>query len=298
MSLHKLFGLARACLIALCACALTAAAAPHKLMSISYNPSGVADFAQREKGFTEAQLRADLKHLAPYTTRIRTYSLDYGLERVPTIARELGLKVSLGVWLGPDHDKNERQFAEAIHVALGNADVVDRVYVGNEAIVRGDLMAEEVIPYIGRMKDAVAGRKIQVSTAEPWHVWLKNPHLAAASDFIGVHIFGYHDGPPESAGVDYLVQRVQELHAAFPDKRVFIAETGWPHAGPVIQAAQPSAAAQAEYLAAFLRRAAKEGYDYNIVEAFDQPWKAPEEHGALWGMFTDKGRPKFAFQAP
>ncbi len=283
-----------------CVCLLSAAATPpaFKFMSLAYNPSGVATTAQRQKGFSETTLRTDLQHLVPYTRGIRTYSTEFGLVRIPPIARELGLKVSLGLWLGKDRDKNDAEIARGIHVVLGNTDVIDRVYVGNEAIVRGELTAEEVIPYIGRMKDALAGRKIPVGTAEPWHVWLKNPALGAASNFIGAHIYAYHDGPPVAEAVAYLDRRVQELQAAFPAKPIVIAETGWPWAGRVNQAAQPSAAAQAEYLRDFLRRAAQAHYIYTVVEAYDQPWKAPEEQGALWGLLADDGKPKFPFQVP
>ena len=39
------------------------------------------------------------------------------------------------------------------------------------------------------------------------------------------------------------------------------------------------------------------GYDYYIVEAFDQPWKAGNEGavGAYWGLFDAHGDPKFRF---
>lgn len=281
-------------------CLLSGAAAPpgQKLMSLSYNPSGVTSMAQREKGVPEATLRADLQHLALYTQRVRTYSTEFGLDRVPAIARELGLKVTFGIWLGRDRVLNAANVEKGLKVIAAYPDVIDRVYVGNEAIVRGELTAAEVIVYIEQVKSALAGRNLQIATAEPWHVWLKNPALGNAADFIGAHIFGYHDGPPVNQAADYLDQRVRELQTAFPQKKVVVAETGWPSRGPVNQASAPSPAAQADYLKAFLRRAAEAHYDYNLVEAYDQLWKAPEEKGALWGLFTDGGKPKFDLQVP
>ena len=37
----------------------------------------------------------------------------------------------------------------------------------------------------------------------------------------------------------------------------------------------------------FLKLAASKNYDYYIIEAYDQPWKAEQEGavGAFWGLF-------------
>jgi len=49
---------------------------------------------------TAVQIRADLEVLAPHTQAIRTYGATGGLELVPAIADEFGLKVSVGAWIG------------------------------------------------------------------------------------------------------------------------------------------------------------------------------------------------------
>src|SRR5580704_591605 len=73
------------------------------LNSVSYSPFHYSahpdDPGSRP---TEAQIRADLKVLAPYTKAIRLYSSTGGVELVPPIAAELGLKGMVGIWL----DKN------------------------------------------------------------------------------------------------------------------------------------------------------------------------------------------------
>ncbi len=277
------------------AAALAAAATPpRKVMSLSYNPSGLATFAALEKGVSEEHLRTDLKRIAPYTLGIRTYSLEYGLDRIPAIARELGLKVSLGIQLGKDPARNAAEVKRGIALIKANTDVLDRVYVGNEAVLRGDLPAAEVARFITQVR-AATGAKIPFGTAEPWHVFLKYPELGSASDFIGAHLFPSHDGLPTEAAVDYLDQRFTELARTFPSKPVVIAETGWQHTGMRHQASVPSDKAQADYTRTFIARAAAKGYVYNLVEAYDQPWKAPEDNSALWGIFTDAGKPKFDF---
>jgi exo-beta-1,3-glucanase (GH17 family) len=48
---------------------------------------------------TAAQIRSDLKVLAPRTLAVRTYASTCGFELVPTIANEFGLKVRVGAWM-------------------------------------------------------------------------------------------------------------------------------------------------------------------------------------------------------
>ena len=270
------------------------AAETGKMMSISYTPSGIKTQAEMEKGISEERLRADLKRLVPYTRSVRIYSLEYGLDRVPAIARELGLKVSLGIWLERDAAKNAAHIKKAVAVIAADHDVIERIFVGNEAIVRGDLTAAQVAGYIRQVRDATH-TIIPMGTAEPWHVWLKNKELATASDFIGAHLFGYWDGVAVIDAVNYTVGRYNELQAAFPAKPIVVAETGWPTGGAVQQAAAPSMAARAGFVREFLRRARANLYDYNVFEAYDQPWKAGDEKGALWGILADDGTPRFNF---
>ena len=56
-----------------------------------------------------AQIRADLKMLAPLTRAIRTYSSTGGVELVPGIASEFGLRVTVGAWIDKNQDRNERE---------------------------------------------------------------------------------------------------------------------------------------------------------------------------------------------
>jgi exo-beta-1,3-glucanase (GH17 family) len=279
--------------------ALNAAAGdqPRKFMSLSYNPSGVITEAQMTKGFSEDKLHDDLQRLLPYTNHIRTYSLDFGLDRTPAIAKSLGMKVSLGIWLGRDEEKNAAAIEKGLRVIAANSDVIDRVYVGNEAVVRGDLTPAEVITHLKRMKSALANTVpgLQVGTAEPWYIWEKNPELAAASDFIGAHLFSFWDGVPVKDAIINITRRFDDLRKAYPTRKIVIAETGWPVGGKSNQAAVASAEAQAAFTRDFLKYAEQMGYDYNIVEAYDQLWKAPLELGSVWGVLTDNGKPKFPF---
>src|SRR4051812_29246842 len=78
------------------------------LASISYSPFTGSIEPNKAPPATAAQIRADLKAIAPYTHAIRLYSSTNGVELVPAIASEFGLKVTLGIWLDDDAERNER----------------------------------------------------------------------------------------------------------------------------------------------------------------------------------------------
>jgi len=77
------------------------------LSSLSYNPYGRTQDPENGDRASAEQIRSDLRLLSPYTRAIRTYSSTQGVEQVPGIAAEFGLKVTVGIWLGNEKDKNE-----------------------------------------------------------------------------------------------------------------------------------------------------------------------------------------------
>lgn len=256
--------------------------------SLSYSPSGVEREADLARGIAPAHVRRDLAHLKAYARAVRTYTVDRGLDAVLPEAAAAGLRVSLGLWLGPDKERNAAEIARGLALVAAHGAVIDRVYVGNETLQRKELSAADLAAYIRRVRAAIPDARIQVATAEAWHDWLRNPEVAAASDFIGAHLFPYWDGVPLDAAPAYLAQRYDELRAAFPGKPVVIAETGWPSAGPANGGAVPSPDAQERFARAFLAQARARTYDYNYIEAYDQPWKGASIEGAVgahWGLF-------------
>src|SRR4051794_15527708 len=115
-----------------------------KLSGVSYNPSGLYDRKSFNSPVPESTIRGDMKQLSGVTDRVRTYSVARGLDRVPYVAKEFGLKVTLGVWLSDDRLRNESELARAIEVIRDNPETIDRVIVGNEAVLRGELAASDV----------------------------------------------------------------------------------------------------------------------------------------------------------
>jgi glucan 1,3-beta-glucosidase len=79
-----------------------------------------------------------------------------------------------------------------------------------------------------------------------------------------------------------------------------VGETGWPSAGRPRQGASASVVNEARYLREFLRYATEAKLPYNVIEAFDQPWKRALEGtaGGYWGIFDAQARAKFPLQGP
>jgi exo-beta-1,3-glucanase (GH17 family)/cellulose synthase/poly-beta-1,6-N-acetylglucosamine synthase-like glycosyltransferase len=273
------------------------------LASVSYSPytrSQHPDYGDRP---TPEQIRADLKILSRYTQAIRTYSTTGGGELIPAIAAEFGLKVTLGVWIDKNKARNEREIQTAVALARRNSNI-NAIVVGNETIYRGDKSIAELIRIIQRVKRQV---QVPVTTGEIWSVWYDNKDykdedrlaLASSVDFIAAHILPYWEGVSAEKTVNLTIEIYDKLRRAHPGKRVVIAEFGWPSAGYNMHAAYPGRIEQQLVLRDFIKRAEAYGIDYNIVEAFDQPWKTNEGSvGMYWGMFDAARTPKFAWSGP
>ncbi len=104
---------------------------------------------------------------------------------------------------------------------------------------------------------------------------------------------------PYDQAVDAAINSYNMLRRAYPGKRVVIAEFGWPSAGYNRGGAMPGRAEQAIIIRDFVTRAQALGIDYNIIEAFDQPWKTMEGSvGQYWGLFDASRQPKFQWYGP
>ena len=248
---------------------------------------------------SSARMDADLAALAPVTRCVRTYSVDQGLDEVPRLARKHGLRVLLGVWIGRDATENDREIARALEVLRRDADVIDAVVVGNEVLLRREQPVPGLRKYIERVRAATS---IPVTYADVWEFWLRNPGLADAVSFVTVHMLPYWEDDPQPVGhaVDHVVRVHERVRAAFPGKAILIGEVGWPSAGRRREGAVPSVANQARFVREFADAAARQSLRYNVIEAFDQPWKRRLEGtvGGYWGLLDAEARLKFPLQGP
>jgi exo-beta-1,3-glucanase (GH17 family) len=246
------------------------------------------------------QIEEDLAQLKPLTSCIRTYSIDHGLDKIPEIAKRHGMKVLHGLWLSSLPELNRRQIATTIELANKFPDVIEAVIVGNEVLLRGEMSAPELARTIREVKDKVP---MPVTYADVWEFWLRHRDVAAAVDFITVHILPYWEDHPIPIGeaarhVGLIRKRVVD---AFPGKEIFLGEFGWPSAGRMREGALPSPVNAARVLQEVVAQGKRDGYRVNLIEAYDQPWKRKLEGtvGGYWGLFDAYERKaKFVWSAP
>src|ERR1700686_3517957 len=265
------------------------------LPSVSYAPFEGTSHPDVDNIPSVEKIRADMKKLSTITRAIRLYSSTGGVELVPPIAAEFGLKVTVGAWIDKNVERNEREIDAAINLAKRNSNVIG-VVVGNETVYRGEQKVGDLIELIKRVKKSV---NVPVTTGEIWNIWRDFPELAYSVDFIAAHVLPYWENFTDKQAVDQAVYIYQMLRDKFPGKRIVIAEFGWPSAGYNLKNADPGPFEQAVTLRNFVSRAEAIGMEYNIVEAIDQPWKYFEGGvGPYWGILNAAREPKFAWSGP
>lgn len=248
---------------------------------------------------THEQIEADLLRLKGLFRGIRTYTALEGMAEIPELAAKHGLKLTHSAWLGRDAKINEAEVDALIQAANTYPQAVERVIVGNEVLLRRDLSRDELIAYIDRVRAAV---KQPVSYADVWAFWLKNPQLAEHVDFITIHILPYWEDEPVAAedAEARFAEVIGKIRAAFPGKPILIGEAGWPSEGRSRGPAVADLPSAAYFVRELPRLAAKYQVDYNVVEAYDQPWKAQLEGtmGARWGLYDIDRQLKFERTGP
>ncbi|SIQ34443.1 Exo-beta-1,3-glucanase, GH17 family [Aquipseudomonas alcaligenes] len=271
-----------------------AATPTHKLQCASYTP-----FDKDQSPFQQPfvlrpeRVDADLALLAQRFTCIRTYS-QIGLEALPELARKHGLKMLAGAWVSANPADTELEIKALISAANTYPDVIDAVIVGNEVLLRKEATESQLVALIARVKAAV---KQPVTYADVWEFWIKHPQMAPAVDFLTIHLLPYWEDDP--TGIDAALNQVANVRRAFGSayapKDILIGETGWPSEGRQRETALPSRVNEALFIRGFVKLAEDNGWRYNLIEAFDQPWKRDSEGavGGFWGLYdaerADKG---------
>jgi hypothetical protein len=129
---------------------------------------------------------------------------------------------------------------------------------------------------------------VPVTYADVWEFWTRHDSLAAEVDFVTVHILPFWEDEPVDIelALEHVADTRRHVGEHFAGKQILIGETGWPSAGRQREESKPSRVNQARYIREFVHRAHAEGWDYNLIEAIDQPWKRRLEGtvGGFWGM--------------
>lgn len=240
------------------------------------------------------QIEADLVQLKGVFQGVRTYTSTNGMEVVPALAAKHGFQLTHSAWLGRDQALNATEIDALIASANHYPQAVQRVIVGNEVLLRQELTPAELIAHIDRVRAAI---KQPVSYADVWAFWLANPQLVEHVDYITIHILPYWEDEPVAveAAHQHLINTIELIKKRFPGKPVLVGETGWPTQGRSRGPAAASLVNAAEYVRRLPALAEQHNFDYNVVEAFDQSWKARQEGtvGARWGLFDHERKLKY-----
>jgi exo-beta-1,3-glucanase (GH17 family) len=238
---------------------------------------------------TPGRIQTDLALLAQDFETIRTYSVT-GLEEIPQVARQNGLKVYLGAWVSRDPISTQKELDALVSLARANPDIVKGLVIGNETLLRGEVTADQLIGYIPQVKQQLPD--LPITYADVWEYWIKNPQLVNEVDFVTIHILPYWEDEPINVhqAIEHLAnvrQEVEHLLGQIGQKPLLIGETGWPSQGRWREEAVPSRTNQAQFMREFINLATEKNWDYNLIEAFDQPWKRANEGtvGGYWGLW-------------
>jgi len=229
----------------------------------------------------QIQKRMDI--ITPYTKGVRSFSCTDGNEIVPKTAHEKGLKTMVGAWIG--HDKAQNDIEINALIDLAKKGYVDIAVVGNEVLLRNDLTAQELLDYIGKVKEALPD--IPVGYVDAYYKFIEHPELVEVCDVILVNCYPFWEGYPIDQATIYLNHMYKVTKDIAKDKPVIITETGWPSKGDNINDAEPSQENALKYFINVTKWANKQGVELYYFSSFDESWKIHHEGdvGQRWGIW-------------
>ena len=262
--------------------------ATERFESLSYAPFEGYD----KKVLSPEQIKEDISILIKHTNKVRTYATA-DAKVILEVASKTNMMVDLGLWLSGDHEENHKEIQRGLELLKKYPNNINNVIVGNETLLRTDLNEVELMAYLDFVKGFT---KKPITTAEVWHTLDKYPEIGNHVDFITVHFLPYWENVPIEQFNNFIIEKYSIIEKKYPNKKITIGETGWPSHGYNKNGAVPSLKNQAIAISNFIALAKEKNWSYNIVEAFDQPWKGYDEGnvGQYWGMFTSDRKIKFS----
>lgn len=237
------------------------------------------------------QIKQRLSVVSPYFTWVRTFSVSQGNELIPGIAKSLGLKTMVGVWLDENHEKNAEEIATAI--AMAKDGLIDLLAVGNEVMLREEMSDDQLVGYLEQVKAAVPD--VPVGYVDAYYLFENFPKVADACDVIFTNCYPFWEGYSIDHAHVYMKDMYYRASAVAKGKPVIISETGWPNQGTATGLAEPSEENAMKY---FIQTATwTKAFDIPLFyfSSFDEEWKVHDEGdvGAFWGLWDKNGTPKF-----
>ena len=180
-------------------------------------------------------------------------------------------------------------------IKLAKAGHVDVAAVGNEVLYRNDLTLEELVGYMKRVKEALAGLNIPIGYVDAYYEFSRHPIIVEHSDVILANLYPYWEGCP----IDYSLGHMQAMYGQVVDaaqgKPIIITETGWPSEGGGLRGAIASEKAAMKYFIDTMRWTKENNIPNFYFSSFDESWKVGPEGkvGAFWGLWDKDEKLKF-----
>jgi len=240
---------------------------------------------------TETQIRRRLQILNKYTKWVRSFSCTEGNELIPKIAKEYGMQILVGAWLGTDKEKNKVELENLIQ--LCNEGFVDIAAVGNEVLYRKDLSEDELLEYISMVKSAT--NNIPVGYVDAYYEFVQKPKIVAMCDVILCNCYPFWEGTPVDFSLQHMKNMFQQAKQAGNGKKVIITETGWPSSGDDLGGAVPSETHAIKHFINTQLWSSDEDIEVFYFSSFDESWKVGGEGsvGAYWGVWDSQEKLKY-----
>ena len=266
---------------------LVVKAAKIELFGLNYSPRQGPDWDPK-KCKPRSAIVQDLTLLQTITSRVRIYSLtdcDQG-RVVLSVAKELGMKLWLGLWVS-DIPKTfaaeQKEFEAMLEEGLLDDATIIGVHVGSEAIYREEVTAATAIANMEEIKAVLVKNgkpDLPVSIADIGDIYEANPSLLAAVDVVSANAFPFWEKKDADTAVDYLIERLRSttIPASRAGKTFILSETGWSANGSDKAASEATPENQITYFKDFYCKIhLKTDWQTYYFTGIDSAWRALQD---------------------
>jgi len=232
---------------------------------------------------SDEQIRNRIEIIKHHTKWVRSFSCTDGNELTPKIAKEYGLKTIVGAWIGVDRVKNQREIDSLIELAKNGH--VDIAVVGNEVLLRNDLIEDGVVSYLNEVKKELPN--IPVTYSDAYYKFVEYPELVEACDILMINCYPFWEGTNIDLATASLRSMYHLIRSKANGKEIIISETGWPDDGQLVENAQPSELNAMKYFINTNKWAKEQNVPLIYFSSFDESWKVHHEGdvGESWGIW-------------
>jgi glucan 1,3-beta-glucosidase len=217
-------------------------------------------------------------------TRVLSLTDCGGGSQVLSVAKEIGMKVWLGLWVGFEESVFEQEKDELVRmIEAGEVDetAVLGITVGSEALYREDATIDQMLLYLEQVRQIIetAQLNLPVSIVDIEPMYTAYSQLRSAVDVIYINSFPFWEAEPIETAVDYLAEKTQNLLRLQESrgKSIVIGETGWPAKGFIEGVGTASPANQQQYFIDAFCFLEEQDWEYYWFTGIDSAWREIQE---------------------